>query len=273
MKALAAIRWLAPLALSALLVASAGCGGRAARIGGDADVASDGGGGDGATDGEALDADAADDVGPVVDASPDGRPDGDLSPCDCAIGEVYRRHPCIPTVELGCGEPCDTETTDCGEGHRCELCAASTTCATRDCRATCIHSGPVMNPVTDPLRITPTVGPVGVATEVRIEGFPFYVGALFYNIWVGDEMLFESGGGGECQLGFRVPEEGSGRQPVWVSGYGGGEPVALAGFFTFDGGEGECVQPGFPCRAPSECCSTADVPMECAEGRCARTGT
>lgn len=103
-----------------------------------------------------------------------------------------------------------------------------------------------------------------------IEGFPFYVGALFYLVRVGNSGDIDvSSSTGQCRITVRAPARPPGRVPVWVSSYGGGAPHSLAGFFTYSGGSTDnCVQPGFPCGNGPPCCATGDVPVSCQTGRC-----
>jgi hypothetical protein len=190
--------------------------------------------------------------------------------CECAPGLVYRRHECVPTREIGCGETCTPGETDCGQLHTCEPCAATSTCATKDCRATCLFTGPVQGPIAPGvLRIVPTGGVAGEETIITIEGFPFYVGALMYGARMGDIMLYEAGSYGPCSFTVVAPGLPAGVMPVHVSQYGPTEPWVLAGFFAYGSGEGlACAQPGEPCAASADCCSLPEAPTSCAAGRC-----
>jgi hypothetical protein len=121
------------------------------------------------------------------------------------------------------------------------------------------------------LKISPTSGPAGQDVELHVEGFPFYVGALYYLVRVGSSGDLYQGGDTTCSFTVVVPGQSEGLVPVWVSQYGGGEPWVLAGFFGWYGSgyPPACSQPGFPCAPDSgPCCQTQDVPMTCSAGRC-----
>ena len=144
-----------------LILTLGGCSGRSA----------------GTTQGDGGTADAAGDAGQIFDAAThlDGAVVADAgSGCECSGNDVYRWHECVPTLELGCGPTCEPGVTDCGEYHNCDPCGASSTCDTEDCRPTCVHTGPAMGPVSDPLanrdvfsRVS-TAAPHTVMPAVRI---------------------------------------------------------------------------------------------------------
>jgi len=194
---------------------------------------------------------------------------GDDTGCSCPSGQVWRNHVCLPTYELGCGPSCEQDPA-CGADETCEACGAASSCATRDCRATCVATKLMMGPVLpEALRIRPTAGPAGVATEVTVEGYPWYIGALGYGVRVGEETVVEFGGGESCAFSFVVPPRPAGDVPIWVSQYGSSTDWVLAGVFSFGGGtEPACVQPGFPCTGADTCCGTPDAPVSCTQGRC-----
>jgi len=128
-----------------------------------------------------------------------------------------------------------------------------------------------MGPLPEYLKLRQTYGPAFEDQTLTVEGFPFYVGALYYLARVGGSGDLFQEGGTTCSFEVTVPGQGFGTVPVWVSQYGGGEPWVLAGFFTFSGGVfPTCVQPGFPCGEDQECCESPDVPMGCISGRCRR---
>jgi hypothetical protein len=137
----------------------------------------------------------------------------------------------------------------------------------------CVFTELAQGPLPPYLKISPASGPAGQDATLQIEGYPFYVGALFYLVRVGDsDELFQEGGS-TCSFSVTVPGRPAGVEPVWVSQYGGGEPWVLAGFFEWlDGGyPAGCGQPGFPCGDDmGPCCESQDVPMACVEGRCRR---
>jgi hypothetical protein len=207
-------------------------------------------------------------------AHPDAGVGPDAGPfCDCSSdGPVYQWHECVPPLQFGCpAEACDPDASGCGEGYTCLPCSAAACCECAACVAACSFTGPAMGPLPEPLKIWPTFGTAGQEQEISIEGFPFYVGALYYLARLGDSDDLWQQGGGTCSFDIRAPAMDPGMVPVWVSQYGGIEPWVLAGFFTYSGGVyPECVQPGFPCGDGWPCCETSDVPMACTSGRCLR---
>lgn len=237
-----------------LITALAACSGRSA--------------GTTSPDGSTPDASHRDDATTQPDAGM--LPDAGAGMCQCSGDEVYRWHECVPTLELGCGPSCVPGVTDCGQYHTCEPCAASSSCDTEDCRPTCVFTGPAQGPVADPLRIEPVWGTAGQSHTITISGFPFYIGALWYAVRLGDEDVTHlSYGGSTCSFHVDAPARPPGMVPIWVSAYGGTDPWVLAGLFTYSGGSTvDCVQPGFPCAPGSSCCSTTGVPLICDAGRC-----
>lgn len=191
--------------------------------------------------------------------------------CDCPPSQVYRRHECVPTHEVGCGEPCSPGVTDCGELHTCEPCGAASSCSEDDCQPTCVFTGPQQGPINEGvLRIWPTGGPADKETEIRIEGYPFYIGALLYAAYVSDIAIYQTVQYSNCSFTIVAPALPAGLVPVRVSQYGPMEPAVLAGFFAYGSPEGPgCVQPGFPCGGAGDCCSLPEAPVSCVEGRCA----
>jgi hypothetical protein len=225
-----------------------------------------GGGDDGPAGG---DGGAADAQQPSIDARwYDGGPD----PCDCPDDlPVDLFHPCTPPLEMGCvATLCEPGVTDCGEGYTCEECAAAACCYCAACYPACVHTGPAQGPLPEYLKLQTTYGEAGQEQEIIVQGYPFYIGALFYLARVGDlGDLMDTSYPHTCGHGFTAPAQGPGMVPVWVSQYGGNEPWVLAGFFTYSSGViPSCVQPGFLCGESDTCCETDDVPMACVGGRC-----
>jgi hypothetical protein len=201
-------------------------------------------------------------------------PDAAVDQCTCPEDRpVYQFGECVPPLQYGCeATACTPNVTDCGEGFTCLDCAAAACCICEACLPTCIFTGPAQGPLPEYLKIFPTFGPALEEQTISIEGFPFYIGALFYLARVGESGVLMQGGGGTCSFDVTVPGQPVGMVPVWVSQYGGGDPWVLAGFYTWSTGDyPSCVQPGFLCGAPGqECCQTTDVPMACVAGRCRR---
>ena len=203
--------------------------------------------------------------------------DGGVEEClPCTGGAegppAYQFHPCTPPLEVGCEAiECTPGLTDCGEGHTCDEWAAAACCWCAQAVPACVFTEPTQGPLPPYLKISPSSGTAHQDVTLQIEGFPFYVGALFYVAQVGDSGDLVQTGGSTCSFSVTVPGQAEGRVPVWVSQYGGGDPWVLAGFFDWIvGGYPEgCTQPGFPCEpASSTCCQTQDVPMACIQGRC-----
>jgi hypothetical protein len=162
--------------------------------------------------------------------------------------------------------------TDCGDGYTCEQWGAAACCYCEQAVPACVLTEPTLEPLPEYLKIDPVSGPAQTTQSLTIEGFPFYIGALFYLARVGDSGDLYQGGGTTCSFDVTVPPHAVGMAPVWVSQYGGDDPWVLAGFFTFSEGDypTTCVQPGYPCISSTACCATPDVPMGCAAGRCRR---
>lgn len=167
---------------------------------------------------------------------------------------------------------CSPESDDCPDGTSCEEWGAAACCICEAAIPACVRTEMAMGPLPEYLAISPTSGVAGEEHEIRITGFPFYVGALFYPVRIGDsDPLFTASQLEPCAISVQTPALAPGMVPVWVGDYGGDGPEVLAGFFTFSGGVTDtCVQPGYQCLDTLSCCETADVPMSCQGGRCRR---
>jgi hypothetical protein len=77
-------------------------------------------------------------------------------------------------------------------------------------------------------------------------------------------------GGSTCSMDVDAPTRAAGTYPVWVSQYGGGEPLVLAGILTIGGTEPTCTQPGRACTRDADCCDAPGLDLACVEGHCRR---
>jgi hypothetical protein len=134
-----------------------------------------------------------------------------------------------------------------------------------------LFTGPQQGPINEGvLRISPTGGPADKEAEIRIEGYPFYIGALAYAARVGEVEVFQGAQFSNCSFTIVAPAFSAGLVPVRVSQYGPMDPAVLAGFFAYGSPEGpSCAQPGSPCGGAVDCCSLPEAPTSCVEGRCA----
>ena len=257
--------------VGALLVALA-CGRTLGYSDWDDEPAGDGGQVHDATPGDAQVArDAGPDSGDAQLADAHLSADAGIELCGCPEDEpAYQWGECIPPLVAGCpAVECVPGQSSCGQGYTCLDCGAAACCHCAACRPACVFTGPAQGPLPEYLKIRPTTGPARQEQTLTVEGFPFYVGALFYLVRVGESGELFQAGGTTCSFEVSVPGQDVGRVPVWVSQYGGTEPWVLAGFFTFSSGDYEtCVQPGFPCAPTQACCATGDVPVACVSGRC-----
>jgi hypothetical protein len=196
------------------------------------------------------------------------------SPPGTSDQPAYNFNSCTPPLQIGCpAVECTPGVTDCGEGYTCDEWGAAACCWCQAAVPACVFTGPAQGPLPEYLKISPTSGLAGQELTLHIEGFPFYVGALYYLVRVGDSGDLFQGGDTMCSFTVTVPGQPDGMVPVWVSQYGGVEPWVLAGFFDWytTGYPEACNQPGYPCSADmGPCCQTQDVPMACIEGRCRR---
>lgn len=198
-------------------------------------------------------------------------------PCPCALTQVWLSGPCVPTLELGCGAPCDAADPDvCAAERRCDSCAAASSCVSNDCRAACVPRATTRS-LSGPLRISPTHGVAGVPVPISIHGADYYVGALFYEFRVrraGDVSPatdLVAPGGGFCTIDLTLLLDRPGLYTIEVSEYGGGDNGwVLAGFYTATAGSipQPTVQPGYPCDAGDVCAWGPGYSCKCIEGRC-----
>ena len=186
---------------------------------------------------------------------------------------AYNFNECTPPLEIGCpAKLCTLGGTDCGDGYTCDQWGAAACCWCQQALPACVFTGPAMGPLPEYLKIFQTSGPSNEQLTLRIQGFPFYVGALYYLARVGNSGdLMQGGSDSTCSFTVTVPGQADGMVPVWASQYGGADPWVLAGFFDWfsAGYPAACNQPGYPCGGNlGTCCETPDVPMACVQGRC-----
>jgi hypothetical protein len=203
-------------------------------------------------------------------------PVGDSGTCAvCQPGEVLLISRCVSTDKLfTCASPC--ASVPClGPGAKCDPWGGTPCCY-------CAAAVPACVPVATtglmigPLRISPVDGPAGQKVTLTISGAPFYIGALWYSVRMGNETVMWSGGGGdECSLSATFTPPKPGIYPVEVSQYGGKDPWVLAGFYTASGGVAPMpsIQPGYWCSMypqPGDPPCQAAPPWACGcfSGRC-----
>jgi hypothetical protein len=259
------------LALAGLLA----CGGKTVVDGtpsGDGGTAT----GSGTATGTVSTATGSGGAGGATTGSGGGGAEGECTLCSSGTLDepAYVFNECTPPLEVGCPATlCTPGVTDCGDGYSCSDWGAGACCWCQAAVPACVFTGPAQGPLPEYLKIFQTSGPAYQDVELQIEGFPFYVGALYYLARVGGSGDLMQQGGTTCSFSVSVPGQPDGLVPVWVSQYGGNEPWVLAGFFEWYSGpyaQG-CTQPGYPCSAEtSACCESADVPMGCVGGRCRR---
>ena len=194
----------------------------------------------------------------------------DATSCTCPPGEVWRRSPCTPTDQLGCGSSCTPGLSgSCSAGYRCDSCGASPACSASSCRPACVLEP--AQAVRGGLRLLDTSGPAG-DTMIGVQGTNWYVGALFYKVRMAGQELMQDISAMACTVKAIFKNVPPGVHAVEVSQYGGKEPWVLAGFYTALSGvtPGPTVQPGFPCSTGGAPCAAAK-PYVCTcmrDGRC-----
>jgi hypothetical protein len=206
------------------------------------------------------------------------RPGADAGYCGATCGEdeAYLISACVRTDKIfTCAPRCDPQVPkSCPQGYRCDPWGGTPCCICEAVVPACVpeHS---TGQISGPLRILPTTGTAGEPVTLSIRGAPFIVGALFFNIRMGNEVRGEEGGSGPCEIKTTFTPPNPGLYAVEVSQYGGKAPWALAGFYLASGGATAPpdVQPGFPCSmtpAPGDptCASAAPYTCTCIEGRC-----
>lgn len=198
-----------------------------------------------------------------------------LEPCGCKPGQVWLDGPCVPTLELGCGLPCDIDSMPgCGPDRICDGNAATSYCLSDDRRAACVPAA-TTGPLPGPLRISPTEGVAGEKQLLYVQGANFYVGALFYEVRMlrGAEVIDVEIdiSAISCSLVVYGTFDRPGIYTVQVSEYGGGERGwVLAGFYTATAGSmpEETIQPGFRCGEGDVCGWGPGYSCGCVDGRC-----
>jgi hypothetical protein len=200
----------------------------------------------------------------------------DLGSCYCKVGEVMLLSPCVTTDKMmTCGPTCNsTSPTSCTVDETCDPYGGTPCCMCSALVPACVPKTTI-KPMSGPLRITPTQGTAGLPVKLNIQGAPFYIGALFYNVRMGSEVKPEESGTGQCSIGATFTPPNPGIYVVEVSQYGGGTPWVLAGFYTASGGviPMPTIQPGYTCAtnpAPGDpaCASASPYSCTCVAGRC-----
>lgn len=286
------------LSLGLILVLAADCGGRTLS-GGDGAVTP---GEDGTTsaDSQVLkkDSSAGDqgpaDASPVLDLAPPDLAAADMSPadlppadlpadlfvapdsgdCTCQPGEVWQMSNCVATKNLGCGPTCDpNDPTSCGLSGMNQVCdpfAAAPCCYCSAAVPACVK-GPAMEFEPGELRLYPTSGTAGQSVTLTVDGGTFYIGALIWQMKLGNTVGTNTTHSGSCTLKASFIPSIPGIYPVEVTYMGHGD--SLAGFFTASGGviSPPMVQPGYPCTAASTCAQASPYSCSCVQGRCSCT--
>ena len=197
----------------------------------------------------------------------------------CKPGEVYLMSACVPTDKLfTCAPGCDPkDPTSCASwpNTRCEQWGGTPCCICSAVVPACVPEASPPTPIVGPLRIHPTSGTAGQKVTLSIQGAPFYIGALFYNIRMGKETTMEEGASKPCTIAATFTPPNPGIYAVEVSQYGGGGPWALAGFYTASAGAigPPTLQPGDFCNmnsAPGDpsCAFAPPYNCTCVTGRC-----
>ncbi len=134
---------------------------------------------------------------------------------------------------------------------------------------------PTTGPIQGPLRFYPTIGVAGQQVTITVQGTPFYIGALFYNLRMGSETKMQEPASKPCAIAGTFTPPNPGLYVVEVSQYGGGPPWVLAGFYTASGASipPPTIQPGDFCKvnpAPGDpaCASAPPYACGCVAGRC-----
>jgi hypothetical protein len=216
---------------------------------------------------------------------PDGAPDrttpsadgGGICGAVCKTDEAYLLNACVATDKLfTCAKRCDPSVpSSCPAGYLCDQWGGPPCCVCSSVVPACVPQ-PTTGKIVGPLRINPTSGIAGQKVKLNIQGAPFYVGALFYNVRIGSQIIMEEPTGKTCSIGATFTPPNPGVYVVEVSQYGGGgTPWVLAGFYTASGGviPQPTIQPGDFCKtnpAPGDpaCASASPYKCACVSGRC-----
>ena len=193
-------------------------------------------------------------------------------PCDCQEDQVWLVGACVPTRLLGCGETCSVDDpAGCPEDWQCDPAAATPLCTTSSNVPACIPPQ-AMGFADGDLRIHPAATTVGKEVTVSVQGGVFYIGALFWMMRVGDEVLeplidWEE----NCTISIPWTPTQAGTFPVYVAYGSDGTPNinwTLAGFITVDT-PSQDTQPGFSCTSETTCAQAPPYTCTCQDGHCA----
>jgi hypothetical protein len=201
---------------------------------------------------------------------------GGICGAACKVDEAYLMSHCVATDKLWtCAKKCDPSVpSSCGAGYTCDQWGGPPCCVCSSIVPACVPQA-TTGKIVGPLRINPTSGTAGKQVKLIIQGAPFYIGALFYNVRIGTQVMMEESGSGSCSIGATFTPPNPGVYVVEVSQYGGGAPWVLAGFYTASGGviPQPTIQPGEFCKtnpAPGDpaCAAASPYTCTCVSGRC-----
>lgn len=204
-------------------------------------------------------------------------PDAGFCGVVCKKDEVHLISACVATDKLfTCAKACDPSAPSpcASSSESCESWGGTPCCFCSAAVPACVPK-PTTGPIQGPLRFSPTSGVAGQKVTITVQGAPFYVGALFYNLRMGSETKMEEGASKPCAIAATFTPPSPGLHVVEVSQYGGGPPWVLAGFYTASGGSipQPMIQPGDFCKvnpAPGDpaCASAPPYSCSCVSGRC-----
>ncbi len=201
---------------------------------------------------DSSDANAAStDSGTLDAASVDG-----AGGCGCGPKQVWRNGACVGTPKLGCAATC--KPAGCPTDQVCDAKAAVLSCTDATPAPACIAQQSMGFPPGE-LRVSPLAAKTGVKTTLTVVGGHFYIGALWWVVGVGPDVIDPVD---ETSAACTLKAAWTGKQPGVYAvrvGYGGLRANlnkgGLAGFVRVsdDGAPPLGVQPGYPCDAQTVC--------------------
>ncbi len=198
-------------------------------------------------------------------------PDTATPNCSCPPSQVWLLGACVPNGQLGCGPTCVVgQSVGCVADSMCATAQAAVSCSAAATMAACVPKV-AMTFADGSLRLTPTLVNKGAKVTVTIQGGVFYIGALYWIVRIGEQVLEPANDAtAACTLTTQWLAAKAGTFPVAVAYGAQGVPNigwTLVGFVSVGSGQ-PGVQPGFSCDPANPCAQAPPYTCACSKGVC-----
>jgi hypothetical protein len=205
--------------------------------------------------------------GDIAAATPDSAP----ANCICPPSQAWLSGACVPNSQLGCGPTCVAgQSKGCSANAICVTAQASASCVAPATMAACVPKM-AMTFADGSLRLSPTLVNKGDKVTVTIRGGMFYIGALYWMVRIGEQVLEPANDAkAACTLTIDWVAAKAGTFAVAVAyGAQGGPNIGwtLVGFVSVAAGQ-PGAQPGLACDKANPCAQASPYSCSCNKGSC-----